>query len=261
MNRVSGHSLLAPLAALWLLWAFPAAGAGALTLAVANSTCDTIQQVGARFRTHHHAVDITYICKSSGLLAKGLRGGAIAADIYISASRPWMDFMIESGLVTPEAVTNPWGNSLVVAKPLNSGLELRDWQALASDTVGTILIGDPSTAPFGRYAKQALQSTGLWEQVRPKIETRKHITLLAGSLAAADERTVGILFLSNVANDLRTVYSVQRDWHEPIRYFLAPVGDAGERAEVEAFIAFLQAPAAREIFLAAGFELTPPGTP
>jgi molybdate transport system substrate-binding protein len=260
MSRFSYRILKMLLAALLLPWALPAVGAGTLTLAVANSTCGAIKQVGARFREQHD-VEIAYICKSSGLLAKGLRGAAIVADVYVSANRPWMDYMIELGLVAPEAVVSPWGNALVVATPRHSKLDLHDWQALASDAVGTILIGDPSSAPFGRYAKQALEKTVLWERVRPKIETRMHISLLAEALAGADDRTVGILYASNLTDDLRSVCAVERSWHAPIRYFVAPVGDAAERAEVKAFTTFLQTPAAREIFLAARFELAPANAP
>ena len=128
--------------------------ASEVTLAVANSTCNAIKKVGALYQQQHD-IGINYICKSSGRLAKGLTGKAIEADIFISANRKWMDHMINAGNVEPGLVTTPWGNELVVATPVNSNIVNFEWQDVASDHVQSILIGDPGTAPFGRYAKLA----------------------------------------------------------------------------------------------------------
>ena len=231
--------------------------AGELTLAVANSTCDAVKKAGDLY-SRGRDVRFNYICKSSGLIAKGLRGGAISADVFISADREWMDYMIEHGLVSTKRVTSPWGNILQVAVPLNSPLRFNEWNDLVSDRVKTILIGDPGTAPFGRYTKQALERTGLWERIRPKIATKKNITLLAEALEKADADTVGILFKSNLTGRLRAVHTVDRKWHEPIRYYMAPVGNAAENAQVTDLLAFLLSPAVQEIFKAEKFDITAP---
>jgi molybdate transport system substrate-binding protein len=245
------------LQAVFVFLAGASAHASEITMAVANSTCSAIKMVGDLY-VRHHDVSISYLCKSSGLLAKGLRGKAITADIYISANRRWMDYMIDGGMVDEEQVTSPWGNALVVATRKDNNLEIREWEDLASDKVRTILIGDPGTAPFGRYAKQALQETGLWERIKNKVETKKNITLLAETLAQSDPNTVGILFLSHVGEELQTVYSVDNSWHPPIRYYMSPVGNAAEDAQVSSLLDFIQGQEAREIFRAEGFEITGP---
>ena len=232
----------------------PGTHAAELTLAVANSTCNAIKRVGESFMQQHD-VKLNYICKSSGRLAKGLQGQAIKADVYVSANRAWMDFMIENELVSAKLVNSPWGNSLKVAVPLNSPLNIEEWNELASDRVKTILLGDPSTAPFGRYAKQALESTGLWSMIRSKVRTRKHITLLAETLADSDSSTVGILFKSNVSDKLRIIYSLDKNWHEAIRYYIAPVGDAADKELVTDFLIYVQGDKARKIFQEEKFEL------
>lgn len=234
----------------------PAAMAGELRLALANSTCDAMRQVGALYRKSR-AVDIAYICKSSGLLAKGLAGGALTADLFISADEEWMDYVVDKGLVARKNVTSPFGNALVLAMPAGSPLRIADWQDLAGPQVKTILIGDPSHAPFGRYSKQALESAGLWDRVRDKIETRKNIELLAESLAAADAATVGILFKSNLTGQLREGLAVNKSWHHPIRYYLAPLDAAAENEELKAFLKFLRGRAALDVFRAERFDAGP----
>lgn len=233
-----------------------AAAAAELSLAVADSTCEAMQKTGALYEARH-AVRINTLCKSSGLLAKGLRGGVLEADIFVSADREWMDFAIQHGLVSPEQVSSPWGNDLVVAAARNSVIRLENWRELTSGKVARILIGDPGTAPFGRYAKQALETSGLWDQVRAKIETRKNISLLADSLAGADAATVGILFKTQLNEQLRQILPVDKSWHPPIRYYVAPLRTASSRAEADRFLKFLLSPPARAVFRAEGFDVTP----
>ena len=236
---------------------FPHARAGELTLALANSTCAAMSKVGDLYRADH-PVRITYLCKSSGLLAKGLHGGALNADIFVSADREWMDFAIETGLVASDRVSIPWGNALVLAIPKNSPMKRLDWQDLASDKVTVILIGDPSTAPFGRHAKEALEASGLWDRVKHKIQTRKNIELLAESLATSSPSTVGILFKSNLTDQLRQLHTVDKKLHQPIRYYMGPLKASAGNVEIAAFLKFMQTKAVRDIFQARGFDVSAP---
>lgn len=236
---------------------FPLAQAGEVSLALANSTCSAMNKVEELYRVKH-PVQFTQLCKSSGLLAKGLRGGALNADIFISADREWMDFMVENGLVASERVFSPWGNALVVATPKNSSLQRLDWQDLASDKVTVILIGDPGTAPFGRHAKEALEASGLWDRVKDKIQTRKNIELLAESLATSNASTVGILFKTNLTDQLRQLHTVKKSLHTPIRYYIAPLKASMGNAEITDFLKFMQSKAVKDIFEAEGFDASPP---
>jgi len=225
-----------------------------ITLAAANSTCPTIKAVSEQY-SQTHDVKINYLCKSSGLLAKGIRGGAIEADIYISANRHWMDYMIKGGLVAADKVISPWGNRLVVSAPANSPLKFEAWNDLTSDNIKTILIGDPGTAPFGRYAKQAMQQSGIWEQIKQKITTKKHITLLAETLAISDNKTVGILFSTNLTDRLRSLYSIDPSWHPAIRYYMAPVEHPRDMSAATALFDYIRSDPGIAIFKTAGFDV------
>ena len=235
----------------------PVVSAEVINLAVANSTCKAIKKVGELFKKQHN-VQLNFQCKSSGRLAKGLVGDSIHADIYISANRKWMDFMLDNNLIKAEHISSPWSNTLVVAVPKNSLIELTEWQQLESNAIKKIFIGDPSTAPFGRYTKQAMQSTGLWSSIRDKLETRKHITLLADSLADADDKTVGILFYSNITDKLRVIYSIDSTWHQPINYYIGVVGKAAEQSLVNELFAFIQGAEAQAVFIESGFKINTP---
>lgn len=254
ISRCAAIVLLCPLLVLGM---FRDARAGELSLALANSTCATMTQAENLYRTRK-PVRFTHVCKSSGLLAKGLHGGVLEADLFVSADHEWMAFAIRKGLVAPERVISPWGNTLVVAGPRLSPLRRINLSDLATDKVKTILIGDPSTAPFGRHAKEALEAAGLWDRVKHKIETRKNMDLLARSLAASPPATVGVLFKTHVRGGLRQLHTIQKALHRPIRYYMAPLRSATENAEVDGFLTFLQSRAARDLFEADGFDVSAP---
>jgi molybdate transport system substrate-binding protein len=259
MNKVLRLALFAAIPIAGLLASF-SASADAISLAVANSTCTAMKRLGALYeRQSGHRLD--FQCKASGLLAKGLKGGAISADVYVSASGKWMDFLVDAGMVRAADVTSPWGNQLVVAAAKDSQIELGAWSDLATDKVKTVLIGDPSIAPFGRHAKQALDHTALWERVKAKVTTKKHITLLADTLAVADGQTVGILFSTNTTAKHRVLLEVDGAWHAPIRYYAAPLVRSANRPIVAGFLAFMQGVEAQEVFKAEGFRVYAPKGP
>lgn len=228
--------------------------AAEVIVAAANSTCEALQRAAVVYQ-RQYGISVNTICKSSGLLEKGIQGKAIRADVFISASKEWMDKAVAAQVVVAAAVRPLWGNSLVVVIPKAEPLELADWSELAADKVKVILIGDPGSAPFGRYAKQALESTGLWESVRPKIQTRKNITLLAEAVAAAEQGTVGIIFRTNVTGEMRVLQVVDEVRHEPVRYYASVVSGADNIEEANSFLRFLQQAEARKIFADVGFAV------
>ncbi len=165
--------------------------------------------------------------------------------------------MVKGGLIAADKVVRPWSNHLVISAPVGSPVKLAEWNDLTTDTIKTILIGDPGTAPFGRYTKQAMQRTGIWEQVKQKITTKKNITLLAETLARSDDHTVGILFPTNLTEQLRTLYQVDPSWHSAIHYYMAPVGPSADNAAVIELFNYIHSDSGNEIFKTAGFDLSP----
>lgn len=253
MIQVVKHLRLILLSVL-LLVVSPMSNANGLTVAAANSTCDVMKKIGLLYQQRQE-ININFICKSSGRLAKGIIGRAIKADIFISANKKWMDYTIDGNAVDAMSVVSPWGNSLVVAAPENSMLELQQWSGLESSNIQTIMIGDPGTAPFGRYAKQSLEMTGIWKKVRKKIQTKKHITLLAETLAISDAHTVGILFRTNVNDDLKVIYGIDESWHKPIRYYMAPINKTINKTQAESFLLYLRSSDVKDLLEVSGFAV------
>lgn len=241
---------------LWAFIVFPASAlAGTeLQLALADSTCKTMHAVGAAF-TLRTGIALAYICKSSGLLVQGIRGGVIKADFFLSADKKWMDDMVAADLVDAKTINSLWANELIVAtRASNSDLQITSLQELAGPKVTSVIIGDPSNAPFGRYTKQALDHLGIWTEVRNKIISRKNISLVIETIKTKEKaNAVGIIFRTGLDKELRLLATIPREMSEPINYYSAPLKPSAAKKEISQLLTFLKSAEAADIFSAAGF--------
>lgn len=234
----------------------PSAFGAELHLALADSTCAAMQKAGTVF-TENTGISLSYTCKSSGLLAKGIRAGIIKADFFLSANKKWLDSLIESGHIAPENVTPLLSNELIVVSPLASSTRPSSLNDLTSQTIKKIIIGDPSRAPFGRYAKQALQNAGIWTTVLHKITTRKNISLAIQSIKEEEEGTVCILYRTGMEPTLRLNFRIPQGMNEAILYYSGPLEKSASKKSMDRFISFLKGENFRIVFQDAGFIVSP----
>lgn len=227
--------------------------AGELHLALADSVCSVMKRAGAAFSAES-SVSVQFTCKSSGLLAQGIRAGIIKADFFLSANKKWMDKMVTDGLVEQTQVESLWANELIVVGP--SGINknyLKSVNDLKDKDIKTIYIGEPSRAPFGRYAKNALKKAGLWQGLRDKIATRKNISLAIQSVAKGSGSTVGIIYHSGLDSSLEMLFTISQDLSGEILYYFAPLKASKDNADLKKFIKFIQGEKTARLFQKAGF--------
>jgi len=225
-----------------------------LTIAIANSLCGPMGEIGTEF-ARHSGIDTKLICKSSGRLAKGLAGRAIQADFFISANRKWMEFTVHRGLAERSQVVDLWSNSLVVAALKHSPVSLENLEDLLRGTVRHLIIGDPGTTPFGRYTKQALINARVWSGIKRKIRTKRHVTLAMEWLMRSNPDTVAIVYYTNLASDARVVLKIPDHLHDPIRYFGVPLASSQQIQATRTLAEFLRSPRADAIFSRWGFGI------
>ncbi|MHC5066170.1 MAG: molybdate ABC transporter substrate-binding protein, partial [Planctomycetota bacterium] len=107
---------------------------------------------------------------SSSVLANQILNGA-PAGLFISAHPQWMDELDKAGKLIPDSRQPLAGNDIVLV----AGSDQLEPFTLIQDTLladkftGRIAIGDPEHVPAGRYAREALQALGLWEQIEDRL--------------------------------------------------------------------------------------------
>jgi molybdate transport system substrate-binding protein len=199
------------------------------------------------------AVAVSY--GSSATLAQQIRQGA-PADVLISANSQWMDTLEQAGLLRAESRRDLLGNSLVLVahEPvadigmLGANSDLR---ALLGS--GKLAVGLVDSVPAGIYAKAALQSLGLWQQVEPHLAQTDNVRA-ALALVAQGEAPLGIVYLTDARAE-SSVHVIGRfpdASHGAIVYPVAVIEES-RSAAAQSFADFLSGPEATSVFAAQGF--------
>jgi len=141
-----------------------------LLVSSAAGIMELVKEEGKRF-SKEKGVKVYFNFSSSGKLAKQIEGGA-PVDCFISASREWIDYLLDKGLLDRKSVQPVARTELAVVAPKDSDLKsLLEAQAVA---VGNRF------APVGRYALESLRNLGLYEKIKGRLiyaPTVRQITL------------------------------------------------------------------------------------
>ena len=238
-----------------ILSALPAmAQAAEITVFAAASLKTALDQIATDWQAETgNTVVIAY--DSSAKLAKQIEQGA-PADVFISASKQWMDTLAEGKLIQEDSRKDLLGNTLILvaadqAAPvtLAAGFDLA---GLVGDS--KLAMGLVDSVPAGQYGKEALVSLGLWDAVEPKVAQADNVRA-ALKLVETGEAAYGIVYGSDVVGDAKvtTIATFPADSHKPIIYPAALTATAQPQAQ--ALLDALSGDAAAAVFTAQGFTL------
>lgn len=220
-----------------------------LTVFAAASLTDALTEIAALWEAvRGQAVRLSFA--SSGEVARQIEAGA-PADVVIMADPVWMDRLAASGSIAPDSRGDLLLNRLVVIAPADAPVAADPFAALLTGE-GRLVIGDPESVPAGTYARQMLRDLGLWERLQPRIVTAADVRAARGFVERG-EAALGIVYRSDATGvaGVRVVLEPGSEVQPRIVYPVALTPDATETGA--AFLAFLVTPAARDIFMRAGF--------
>jgi molybdate transport system substrate-binding protein len=191
---------------------------------------------------------------SSSVLARQIEAGG-KADVFISADQEWMDYLQTRDLIDKPTRRNLAGNRLVLIAPADSKIELKiapGFPLAAALGKGRLATGDPDTVPVGRYARSALVSLGLWDEIQDRLVRAENVRS-AMMFVARGEVPLGIVYTTDAMVDskVRIVDTFPAITHPPITYPGAAV--KGARNEARSFVEFLTAPGTVDTWKKFGF--------
>lgn len=221
-----------------------------VTVFAAASLKDVLEAAASEYKAANPAVpDIVLSFAASSALAKQIEAGA-KADIFISADTEWMDWAMERKLVAPASRRDLARNTLVIAKSTG---EASDSAAAALEGVDRIAMGDPAHVPAGKYAKQALESLGLWESVLPRAAFGENVRVALG-LAERGEVGAAIVYKTDLlaGKNLKLAFEFPASSHAPIVY-PAALTAVSQQGAAE-FLDFLSGEQGKALFARFGFS-------
>ena len=127
-----------------------------LNISAAASLQEAMVELEKEFKDINPDVKLTVNLGSSGSLMQQIQEGA-PCDLFISAGAKQMDALVEDGTVEKDAVKTLLTNDLVLVAAKGEKVDSLD--ALKTDDVEKIAIGDPESVPAGKYAKEVLDNT------------------------------------------------------------------------------------------------------
>jgi molybdate transport system substrate-binding protein len=234
--------------ALWTL-ACRRASTEEVVVFAAASTTDALEEIAKEYRVESGNV-VTFSFGGSSTLAKQIVAGA-PADIFLSADLAQMDSLERAGLVHKEDRKALLSNQLVVIVPARSNLAIADPRDLAN--ASHVATADPESVPVGIYARQWLESLGLWSTIKPKIVPTLDVR---AALAAVESEhaEAGIVYRTDAAISQRVkiAYSVSAERGPKIVYPVARIASSKKKGAAD-FVAFLTGPKANAVFTRYGF--------
>jgi molybdate transport system substrate-binding protein len=157
---------------------------------------------------------VTLSFAASGVLSKQLSQGA-PFDLFAAANSSFVDSAVRSGAC--DGVTKAlYAHGHVVVWTKQHGVRVQSLADLQRPEIKHIAIANPESAPYGKAAREALQSAGLWHALAGKVVQAENVRQ-ALQFAQTGNAEVAIVALSLVANDETGVrLPVPATLHQPI---------------------------------------------
>jgi molybdate transport system substrate-binding protein len=165
-----------------------------LTIAAASDLQYCLEDLHQAFGKVHPGIRITTTTGSSGNFFAQISHGA-PFDVYLAADVAYPRKLIASGGAVADSLT-PYAVGRIAVWTLDPAIRVADGiSCLADPAVRRVAIADPSHAPYGRAAKQALIHAGIWSKVEPKLVMGENISQTAQFIQSGNAQA-GIVALS-----------------------------------------------------------------
>jgi molybdate transport system substrate-binding protein len=232
-----------------------------LTLLVAASLTDVISAL-ADSAEKDLRVELKLNLASSGTLARQIAED-IRCDIYISASKRWMDYVDEKGYTIPESRCIPAKNKLALIAPKDKEIKKPFNLADLPTSFDTRLsIGDPAHVPAGKYAVEALQSLKIYPLLSDRILPAKDVrsALMIVELGEAD---FGIVYQTDAIRSTKVniVATFPDSTHQAITYHAAILKASLKKKTAQKVLDYFRSEKSRKVWARYGFpklENAPP---
>ncbi|MEZ8149746.1 molybdate ABC transporter substrate-binding protein [Vibrio splendidus] len=202
-----------------------------------------------------HSVDVIPVYASTSSLVRQIERGA-PADIFISANEKWMTHLVDRQLVSSDNVTNLCENELVLISPKETPISLDlsncdQWAKLLTNE--RLAVGNTMSVPAGIYAKEALETLGVWDDVKTQLAPSNNVRM-ALALVERSEAKLGIVYKTDalLSKEVNLVSTFPSNLHTPIRY---PVAKLSDKVVAEEFYTFLNSEKAKDTLNSFGFEV------
>jgi len=203
----------------------------------AASLTDVVSEITSDFESETKST-VKLNLASSGTLARQIENGA-QADIFISANKKWLDYLLENGKADAESAKRIAGNEMVLVAPLNSKLEAFQF---SNDTdlpnlfEGRLSIGDPAHVPAGTYAMEILENLHCKTELESRFLPAKDVrsALMVVELGEVD---AGIVYKTDAlkSDKVKILTEFPDSLHQSVDYYMALIKETKNERSLQLY--------------------------
>ncbi|MFN3709717.1 MAG: molybdate ABC transporter substrate-binding protein [Alishewanella aestuarii] len=224
------------------------------TVAAASDLRYALDDVIAEFRQTHPDAEFEVIYGSSGKMTTQIINGA-PYDLFFSADISFPEKLRKEGFAVTEPAVYAIGRIVLWSSVYDaSKLTLAD---LTDNKFRRIAIAQPSHAPYGLRAQEAMQAAGVWQKIQPKLvfgENIAHTAQMAQS-GAADIAVIALSLARFPELAQHDYYLIAEDQHQPLTQgYVVTRHGAGKQAVLQ-FARFMETEVAHRIMEQYGFVM------
>lgn len=224
-----------------------------LTISAAASLREVMEEAGQLYMKQNPGIKIVFNFGGSGSLQQQISQGA-PVDLFISAAEEKFENLLSKKLIDQQHSTRLLRNELVlITQKDNKNID--STESLTNDNIERIALGTPESVPAGMYAKQALLSLQLWEDLEKKIIPTKDVRQVL-SYVETGNVDAGIVYKTDamISDKVRIIPFTERSLHDPIIYPAGVISKTEHPEEAADFFNFLKGKEAMKIFKKYGFN-------
>jgi molybdate transport system substrate-binding protein len=219
-------------------------------VAAASDLQNAMPEIAARF-TEATGVAVTPVMGASGQLTQQIRQGA-PYDVFLSANMAFVRDLANEGLIEPDSVRAYARGRLVLVVNKGSGVTIEGIADLARPEVKRVAIANPAFAPYGLAAQQALEKSGLWEGLKPKLVQGETVRQAMQYVETGNAEAGLVAHSVAGADGVRTI-EVDPGLYEPILQGVGVVARSGRAEAARRFARFLLGEDGQRLLASHGF--------
>ena len=234
----------------------PALASDSPLVAVASGMQFALREVADSFQ-EDTGIELRFTFGASGKLFRQIENNA-PFELFIAADDSLVQKLEQQQRGRAPGVVIARGRLAVFAaqgSPWQADAELRGLaSALDANQVTKFAIANPTHAPYGQRAREALQSAGLWAQVKDRLVIGENVaqaTQFAISGAAQGGIIAPSLLMSDKTSNRGEYALLPESWHQPILHSMVLLKNSDETTMK--FFHYLQSVKAQQILSRYGF--------
>ena len=226
-----------------------------ITVFAAASMTETLQEIKTRYEAEHQDVELVFTFDSSGALKTQIMEGAVC-DLFISAAPKQMNGLEEAGLLAQDSRIDLLENKVALCLAPEGGAAIASFDDLAQALAGGEILFAMGNAdvPVGQYTQKIFAYYGIDEAaVSGSITYGSNVKEVVTAIVEGTA-DCGVIYATDAAAaNLTPVDTATAEMCGQVIYPAAVLAAAPQGAATRAFLDYLAAAPAAEVFTAAGF--------